>query len=564
MTLNLLHNFKEIGIKDEQYVLFATDQKVLEFFKSKERYTRSVEPFNRDLRSFLPESVTDSANNQGIYGEEPESYGNIGFRAICNEKPLAVLDVLRKGFNVLWTDTDIVWLSDPMDHFNRLNRLHGFAVDDIDLFVQQDDDDICAGFYFIRSNPKTIAYMEKVISFLNPVIDDQIAMRLFLKEDGFNPLVSGGKEVDEKKLKYIRLDRKLFPNGTAYFNLKLPQRSNIQPIIIHNNCIIGHRSKRDRFIEYGLWFVKDSDLEQQEKKSVSEQQSTEKPLKVLKGHFDIITSLNSDKDGKIYSTSIDKSIKIWDYNTGKFKSKYIHKRGAIWSTYVPLKSNDKYSIITSSHDKTIQIWDQQLNSIQIYQGHTGVINQIQVVNDNYILSASDDNTIRVFSIENSEFKRVFLGHSNWVSSIQYNNGILYSSSNDGTIRSWDFSTGRCTNIINANQGWIRKIQINKDNGELISGGNDGSIKIWNFEKSECIGMINAFENSSVSDLVLSNGVIYASSENGEIKSWKLSDRQLYKIYEGHQNSTVNCLHVSESHSLLFSGGFDKLIKSWNL
>lgn len=60
------------------------------------------------------------------------------------------------------------------------------------------------------------------------------------------------------------LDRVRFPNGTAYFNAKLPQRTldpstgeSVIPTIIHNNCIIGHEGKKDRFKAYHLWFVPD-------------------------------------------------------------------------------------------------------------------------------------------------------------------------------------------------------------------------------------------------------------------------------------------------------------------
>ena len=33
---------------------------------------------------------------------------------------------------------------------------------DYDLFVQRDDDDICAGFFYIKSNPVSILFMTKV------------------------------------------------------------------------------------------------------------------------------------------------------------------------------------------------------------------------------------------------------------------------------------------------------------------------------------------------------------------------------------------------------------------
>ena len=45
---------------------------------------------------------------------------------------------------------------------------------------------------------------------------------------------------NNRKMYYFVLDRVRFPNGTAFFNAKLPQHLNFIPFIVHNNCIIGN------------------------------------------------------------------------------------------------------------------------------------------------------------------------------------------------------------------------------------------------------------------------------------------------------------------------------------
>ncbi|KAN0040662.1 hypothetical protein ACTA71_009000 [Dictyostelium dimigraforme] len=651
MTLNLLKCFEKLSIDKSRYILYCMDDKAYQFFNS---LGIQSQQFSRDdvINSSSTLSTSKSStfgppqfvnDNQGIYGENAESYGNIGFRAICNEKPLVVLDVLKKGYNVLWTDTDIVWQRDPFIHFyQHINQESGFNDEDIDLYVQQDDDDICAGFYFIRSNQRTIKFIEDTISFLNPCIDDQIAMRLFLKSQGINIksnniLLSISEKDKKDKIRYRLLDKKLFPNGTNYFNLKITQRDNITPFIIHNNCIIGHRSKKERFIEYGLWYISDEELNinknnnnnntNNKNSNNSENKEIKQFKNVLKNHIDIITSINSSDDGKLFTTSIDKSIKIWKYENSKenidngifkiLKSKYIHKRGGIWSTFIfsnnnnnnnennEIKNGNDYgfeNLLTSSHDKTIQYWNNNLDAIQTFTGHTGIINQLIVApNSSYFFTCSDDNTIRQYDLNNINFKRVFIGHNGWVSSIAINktSNILYSSSNDGTIRFWDINSGRCLNLITGNQGgWIRKIIYSDDLNILISGGNDGTIKIWNCDNSnnQHLLRINTNENSSINDLQFNGdtNLIYCAFENGSLKSFKLIvnsdnnnnnnhnnnnnnnngnnnnknnktlDYSLDKIYQGHLNSSINCIHISKSLNLLFSGGFDKQIKSWEL
>jgi hypothetical protein len=46
---------------------------------------------------------------EAVYTEETSNFGEVGFKAICNEKPFLVLEVVKLGFNVLWTDSDILF-----------------------------------------------------------------------------------------------------------------------------------------------------------------------------------------------------------------------------------------------------------------------------------------------------------------------------------------------------------------------------------------------------------------------------------------------------------------------
>lgn len=42
--------------------------------------------------------------------------------------------------------------------------------------------------------------------------------------------------------------------------MKLPQKLNQTPVIIHNNCFIGHDSKKERFKLHGLWFIDENNV----------------------------------------------------------------------------------------------------------------------------------------------------------------------------------------------------------------------------------------------------------------------------------------------------------------
>lgn len=279
LAFNWLHNVLKMGISN--YLLVALDPRAHEVLTQKEVQT-----------CMLPKE------DEVLWGEDSENFGTVGFKAICNEKPFLVLEIVKDGWDVLWTDVDIVWLSNPFPYFT-----------DVDFTVQQDDDGLCAGFFLLRSTPAGLAWMQRVVDYLNPFIDDQISMRRNI--------------ADEKRMTWQYLPRTLFPNGSAYFDLKIPQRKNITPVIIHNNCIIGHRSKVERFQAYGLWFLGPEPPKPSLPTTIS-------PAAVLRSHNEAVTCLTFWQ-GSLYSASYDKSLRTWNPSNGTLVSTaFPNKRGGVW------------------------------------------------------------------------------------------------------------------------------------------------------------------------------------------------------------------------------------------
>ena len=78
--------------------------------------------------------------------------------------------------------------------------------------------------------------------------------------------------------------------------------------------------------------------------------------------------------------------------------------------------------------------------VTVLGGHTGYIKSIAISSDNqYIISGSYDNTVRIWNIKKKRQKIVLTGHENNVISIAitYDNKYVISCSKDKTIRVWN-------------------------------------------------------------------------------------------------------------------------------
>jgi hypothetical protein len=89
-ALNWVKSLEKLKITN--FLIFALDQKSYNFF------------VERNICSYLLEK------SNKLFTEESHNFGSVEFIAICNEKPFIVHEILKAGFNVVWSDTDIVWL----------------------------------------------------------------------------------------------------------------------------------------------------------------------------------------------------------------------------------------------------------------------------------------------------------------------------------------------------------------------------------------------------------------------------------------------------------------------
>ena len=182
------------------------------------------------------------AQSEKLVFDSPE------YKKFVNKRPQYILDFLLKGVDVLFTDVDTVLLDDPFQYFDEFS----------DIFIQEDQGPpnntiLCAGFVYYRSTNLTIQFVKRWIErmdYHNNTKPDQMLLNMILRKRG--KLL--------KKLKVKILSREKFVSGKFYFNDSWRKNHTdryVNPVMVHNNWIIGHDVKVERFKETGLWFLDD-------------------------------------------------------------------------------------------------------------------------------------------------------------------------------------------------------------------------------------------------------------------------------------------------------------------
>jgi WD40 repeat protein len=215
-------------------------------------------------------------------------------------------------------------------------------------------------------------------------------------------------------------------------------------------------------------------------------------------------------------------------------------------------------IISGSQDKTIKVWD--LNSgklIYTLSGHNSGIYSLAVT-DNKLLSCSADRTIKIWDLNTAELKFTLLGHNSHVYSLAVDKGRFASASIDKTIKIWDFATKKIIKVINT--GEISALSICISNEKLVAGLSDGTIKIWDLSSARLLTSYRE-NDESITSVCISNGVLITGSKDKTVRIWNLENLDLINTLYGHKSPVWT---VTVDTGRIISGSEDKTVKIWNL
>jgi hypothetical protein len=178
------------------------------------------------------------------------------------------------------------------------------------------------------------------------------------------------------------------------------------------------------------------------------------------------------------SGSQDKCIKIWDL---KLETKNLvrtiknNSMGRIMS--IVLLDSDTLLIGSENNIQTIKYEDGTCKSSM--SGHTALVRDLYVVEDKqHVISASDDKSVRLWSLTEQKCLKTFTGHSHSTNKVLlFNPNIIVSASDDHSIRFWNIADGNCVKVLTGHEGWVIHITILID-GTLLSCGADKTIRLW--------------------------------------------------------------------------------------
>ena len=115
------------------------------------------------------------------------------------------------------------------------------------------------------------------------------------------------------------------------------------------------------------------------------------------------------------------------------------------------------------------------------KGHEGWVTTVAFSPDgNWIVSGSEDKTLRIWDSHTGKQIRVFEGHSAALSSVAIspNSKKIVSGSWDHTLKIWNAGSGKNVKTLTGHEDQVTSLEFSPDGKRIVSGSGDDTLKVW--------------------------------------------------------------------------------------
>ncbi|HUJ11469.1 MAG TPA: WD40 repeat domain-containing protein [Verrucomicrobiae bacterium] len=200
-------------------------------------------------------------------------------------------------------------------------------------------------------------------------------------------------------------------------------------------------------------------------------------------------------------------------------------------------------------------------------GHKGAVNSVAYSADGkFILSGSEDKTVKLWNAANGKEVRTFTGHRGPVTGVAFDptGEQAVSGSADGTMRLWDVANGQQLQATEA-LGWkITSVALSPDGKLAATGADDNRVTLWNLPQLSRVRALTGHGWRVTSVVFSTDGnSLLSGSDDDSLKLWDVATgREIRSFRDG--LAAVTCVSLSPDGQFGLSGSKDKTVRLWNL
>eukprot|EP00057_Strongylocentrotus_purpuratus_P006352 XP_011660826.1 PREDICTED: NACHT and WD repeat domain-containing protein 1-like [Strongylocentrotus purpuratus] len=336
-------------------------------------------------------------------------------------------------------------------------------------------------------------------------------------------------------------------------------------------------------------------------------------ITTLKGHSSWISDVTGTKKRVIYSASNDKSAKMWVYTmqtvikrerhndhafvvrftpdgstiitsgpegSVKFSSFYdchVSRREEGYISKLVFSRDGKKMIGAFKEEGRLRVWDMNKSTdgggdVFDLEGHEKGILWLVVGKDSEVVSASQDNMIKVWNMDTKTCRLTLTEHEAPVGLVktltQKANTFILSADSEGVLKSWKYDTGECLLSAKEHRATIRCLAISPNGQFAVTGANDKQMILWSLAPNTFGQVVKrmpvhtseviccAFTHDSTRVV----GGTHAGVEQLHVWDFMANNDQLLV---GHNHAIMD-ICISSDDQYLVTASRDCTLKAWHL
>lgn len=334
---------------------------------------------------------------------------------------------------------------------------------------------------------------------------------------------------------------------------------------------------------------------------------------LLRGHEDIVIALDVDWSGHWVATAAkDNTAKLWridpednSYVCWATFSGHAESLGAVaLPKSIPQESSNARKdplnhppafVITGSQDQTLKRWEVP-RTAQVQGAKTGSraaftrkahdkdINAINIQSSGILFaSASQDKTVKIWSVEEGEVQGILRGHKRGVWSVQFSptnmpaiqaddgpatsKGVILTGSGDKTVKLWSLADYSCIRTFEGHSNSVLKVcwlnmpssqEKAKKPVQFASAGGDGLVKVWDANTGEAEATLDNHEDRVWALAVHSEtNTIVSGSGDSTVSFWQDTSSQTQAAASEAANQLVE--QEQELANYIYAGSYREAI-----
>ena len=205
--------------------------------------------------------------------------------------------------------------------------------------------------------------------------------------------------------------------------------------------------------------------------------------------------------------------------------------------------------------------------VYAFIGHTSCVTCMILTKDNnFIISGSEDMTVRIWNIIEKRLEVILTGQNSPITclDLSINNMYLACGSINGSVICRNLQGEREEFTLSNHFEAITCVKISNDHRFAFTGSNDKSINIWNLKENKSIGiLLEHTKTVTCLSITNDNKILASGSSDTNIIIWDVPSKRMLNILHGH-NSIITCIVISQDAKYLLSASVDNNLKIWNL